>query len=332
MTLAIATADSPWPLPLKPQIEAALDRFLPSADTQPEPLHRALRYAVFAEGKRLRPQLLLHVAAACGASASDADLAMRAACAVELVHIASLAHDDLPCFENTSLRRGRPTVHALYGEAHALLVGDALLTHSFDLLLSAPRAQATRALRIGQLLARAASTSCGLGGGFSSAHDAPACVRPAESAARYHAIKSGALFAMAAESGAMAAGSRRTEDWARVGRLVSQGYQLVHALRALPSLVEPVAGGSGHGAAYALLPQPRVMLQQQLATLAATLHGQIGAMAVRAQPLLDFLAALYVPLLPGGSSHPATTASSASGFCEHGSGAAAFPSPSSVRK
>ena len=296
MSTGHPTADLPWPLPLKPQVEGALDRLLPPLDAQPEPLHRALRYAVFAEGKRLRPQLLLHVAAACGASAADADLAMRAACAVELVHIACLTHDDMPCFDNAELRRGRPTVHVLFGEARALLVGDALLSFSFELLMGATRTQAVRALRIGQLLARAASASCGLLASASPDSDAPLCATPAESAAKYHAQKRGALFAMAAESGAIAAGSRRSEDWASIGRLISRGYQLVHSLPYSPSVGDSATADS-RAHLLAVSSPSHAALRAQLSTVAARLNAQIRALAPRPEPLIDFLSALYLPLL-----------------------------------
>lgn len=288
-------------LPLRPQIETALDLLLPSLQTQPETLHRALRYAVLTSGKRMRPLFLLRVAQACGAKAADLDLALRAACALELVHIASLVHDDLPCFDNATHRRGQPTVHVLFGESLAVLVGDALLTRSFELLMDASRSHAPRALRIGRELARAAGSSCGL---VASQGLEVCALSPSdtESAATYHVVKTGALFGMAAASGAIAAGSRQVEEWFRFGLLVGQGYQWVHSLHELP-----LRSGSPSGDSLPVLaPSVRGVLKQQLSTLAGSIQRQIDGLAVQPAPLTDFLTALWSPLLASplrGESH-----------------------------
>jgi len=110
-------------------IDAALDEYLPAADVPPEPIHRAIRYSVFAGGKRLRPILTLLSAAACGGRYKDA---IVPACAVEMVHTYSLIHDDLPAMDDDDLRRGKPTNHKVFGEAMAILAGDALLTLAFE--------------------------------------------------------------------------------------------------------------------------------------------------------------------------------------------------------
>ena len=110
-------------------VEAALERWVP-ADA-PAGLGAAMRYGVLDGGKRLRPLLVM---AACEAVAGDADAALRAAVAVELIHAYSLVHDDMPCMDNDVLRRGKPTVHVKFGEASALLAGDALQALAFELL------------------------------------------------------------------------------------------------------------------------------------------------------------------------------------------------------
>ncbi|RYD37015.1 MAG: polyprenyl synthetase family protein [Verrucomicrobiaceae bacterium] len=117
------------------RIDAALERLLPSADTPPATLHAAIRHSMFAGGKRLRPVLLL---AACEACGGDAEQALPAACAVECIHTYSLIHDDLPCMDDDDFRRGRPTCHKVYGEAVAVLAGDALQPMAFELLLQSP--------------------------------------------------------------------------------------------------------------------------------------------------------------------------------------------------
>jgi geranylgeranyl diphosphate synthase type II len=112
-------------------VDAALDRFLPKETDLPHALHRAIRYSVFAGGKRVRPILLL---AACRAVGGDTGRALPAACALEMIHTYSLIHDDLPAMDNDDFRRGNPTSHKVFGEAIAILAGDALLTEAFKLL------------------------------------------------------------------------------------------------------------------------------------------------------------------------------------------------------
>jgi geranylgeranyl diphosphate synthase, type II len=113
------------------EVDSALDRLLPKASAKPATIHRAIRYSLFAGGKRMRPILCLAAAEACGASY---DNAIFPACAVECVHTYSLIHDDLPCMDDDDLRRGRPTSHKVFGEAIAVLAGDALLTVGFEIL------------------------------------------------------------------------------------------------------------------------------------------------------------------------------------------------------
>lgn len=113
------------------QVDTAMDRFLPKAKERPATIHAAMRYSVFAGGKRLRPILCLAAAEACG---GDVEKALAPACSVELLHTYSLVHDDLPAMDNDDLRRGRPTCHKVYGEGMAVLCGDALLTEAFAVL------------------------------------------------------------------------------------------------------------------------------------------------------------------------------------------------------
>ncbi|MFZ4116664.1 MAG: polyprenyl synthetase family protein [Chthoniobacterales bacterium] len=116
------------------RVEAALRQVLPAASTRPKTLHRAMRYSLFAGGKRLRPLLCLAAAEACSQKKVSLESAMPAACALELLHTYSLIHDDLPSMDNDDLRRGKPTCHKVFGEGIAILAGDALLTLSFELL------------------------------------------------------------------------------------------------------------------------------------------------------------------------------------------------------
>jgi geranylgeranyl diphosphate synthase type II len=115
-------------------VNRALDRFLPSEKTRPATIHRAMRYSLFAGGKRLRPALTLAAAAACGGGDADA---LPLACAVECIHTYSLIHDDLPAMDNDDFRRGKPTCHKVFGEGIAVLAGDALLTQAFEIAAQA---------------------------------------------------------------------------------------------------------------------------------------------------------------------------------------------------
>src|SRR4029077_5373865 len=111
-------------------VNRALDQFLPSEKTKPATIHKAMRYSLFAGGKRMRPALCLAAAAACGGSEEEA---MPLACAVECIHTYSLIHDDLPAMDNDDFRRGKPTNHKVFGEGIAILAGDALLTQAFEI-------------------------------------------------------------------------------------------------------------------------------------------------------------------------------------------------------
>ena len=120
-------------------VNKALDGFLlPKAGTKPATTHQAMRYSIFAGGKRLRPALCLAAAEACG---GDMEAGMPAACAVECIHTYSLIHDDLPAMDDDDFRRGKPTNHKVFGEGVAILAGDALLTQAFEIAAKATRAK-----------------------------------------------------------------------------------------------------------------------------------------------------------------------------------------------
>ena len=116
------------------EVDRALDRFLPKASVPPATIHKAMRYSLFAGGKRLRPILCLAASEACGGKISAA---LPHACAVECIHTYSLIHDDLPSMDNDDLRRGRPTCHKVFGDGIAILAGDALLTIAFEIATNA---------------------------------------------------------------------------------------------------------------------------------------------------------------------------------------------------
>jgi len=171
------------------EVEAALSHWV--AEDAPERLSEAMRYAVLDGGKRLRPLLVL---AACEAVRGNPEAALRAACAVELIHAYSLVHDDMPCMDNDVLRRGKPTVHVKFGEAGALLAGDALQALAFELL--APEGDAVPATiqaRLCRLLARAAGHE-GMAGGQAIDLASVGLALDESALRRMHRMKTGALL------------------------------------------------------------------------------------------------------------------------------------------
>jgi geranylgeranyl diphosphate synthase type II len=203
-------------------VDAALQRFLPSETTAPAIVCEAMRYSLFAGGKRLRPILALASAEATaetrGISAADAQsLALPSACAIELIHTYSLVHDDLPAMDDDTMRRGRPTAHVVFGEGMAILAGDALLTEAFRLLAREPSGAAAaldpsevamRKLRTIALVADAAGSAGMVGGqAIDLQAAAPGAAPLSGDALRgMHARKTGALIRGAALAGAVMAG------------------------------------------------------------------------------------------------------------------------------
>jgi len=187
-----------------PVVDAHLDAVLPPAGQGAPRLHAAMRHLVFPGGKRLRPAFAFAAAEACGRSARDA---LAAAAAVELVHTYSLVHDDLPCMDDDDVRRGRPTVHVLFGEATAVLAGDALLALAFEVLAAADAEPACVAACVRDLAATAGAAWL-VGGQAADLACAdlqtPPDVRHIESV---HERKSAALLAAAVRCGARLAGA-----------------------------------------------------------------------------------------------------------------------------
>lgn len=190
---------SGWQSRARAQTELILERVLPSASKQPESLHQAMRYAVLDGGKRLRPLLVL-AAAELGKSVQAA--CEQAAAAVECIHVYSLVHDDMPAMDNDTLRRGKPTCHVRYGEATALLTGDALQTLAFELLSQANGLPAERQLRMIRTLA-AASGSLGMAGGQAVDLDNVGKSLSQTELEAMHRLKTGALIRAAVLLGAL---------------------------------------------------------------------------------------------------------------------------------
>jgi len=206
------------------RIEAALDEAVTLAQGPGAPplLASALRYAVFPAGHRIRPQLCLAVAGACGDS--DPRAADAAASAIELLHCASLVHDDLPCFDDSPLRRGKASVHAEYGAPIAVLTGDALIVHAFATLRPVAARDPARMAALLGIVAEAVGSPSGIVAG--QAWECEVAVPLAD----YQRAKTGALFVAATRAGAAAAGAD-AEPWRTLGEKLGEAYQVADDLR-----------------------------------------------------------------------------------------------------
>lgn len=198
---------------LRPQVDEALDRFLPAAATEPAAISEAMRYSVFAGGKRVRPALVVLAGEACGASLPDL---LPGGAAIEMIHTFSLVHDDLPALDDDDLRRGRPTLHKVQGEAMAVLAGDALLNHAFAVLAAEPAsASPERRLRAVRLMAEAVGVAGMIGGQVLDLEHEGAVVpggrsgreRAAKVLERIHRLKTGALIEASTRLGGIYAGA-----------------------------------------------------------------------------------------------------------------------------
>jgi len=189
-------------------IDSQLDRLIPKESEPPERVHSAIRWSVFAGGKRFRPALLLATGQTFGAAPDDL---LRTACALEMIHTYSLIHDDLPSMDNDELRRGRPTCHVKFDEATAILAGDALQTLAFQTI--AEDEKLSPQLRVGLVaeIARAAGTPAGMVAGQAHDLDAESREVTSDELERIHHRKTGALIRAAARCGAIIAGASEPE-------------------------------------------------------------------------------------------------------------------------
>jgi len=203
-------------------VDHALDRWLPPATQEPVQLHEAMRYAVFAGGKRLRPAI---ARAACLALGGEDQAAVPVACALEMLHTYSLIHDDLPAIDDDDLRRGRASCHKQFGDATAILAGDALQTEAFALLAN------QCGLRMVAELTAAAGTR-GMVGGEIADIEAEGQPPERERVESIHERKTAALFAASARMGAIAAGGpdAQIDALGRYGRWVGLAFQIVDDL------------------------------------------------------------------------------------------------------
>jgi geranylgeranyl diphosphate synthase, type II len=215
-------------------VDAALERLLPAETTEPVSIHTAMRYSVFAGGKRIRPILSLVAARIFEPDAKpEASHAMHAACAIEFIHTYSLIHDDLPALDNDDLRRGKPTCHKKFGEATAILAGDGLLTLAFQ-IIGESSTSAERTLAILQEVSSAAGTVKGMvGGQVADLESAGKRVAP-QTLEYIHRSKTAALIRASVSTGAISAGAGISD----VARLRSFGETIGWAFQVTDDILD----------------------------------------------------------------------------------------------
>jgi geranylgeranyl diphosphate synthase, type II len=208
------------------RVDAALDRWVPAEGEDPVLIHRAMRYSLFAGGKRIRPLLAIAAAEAVSDSPSGIE---NAACSLELIHTYSLIHDDLPALDNDDLRRGRPTCHKVFGDAMAILAGDALLTLAFEVLGRLEEIDANRRVRLVEELARASGTVGGMIGGQVNDIQGEGKHPTAELLDSIHRAKTGALLRASVRIGALYAGAdtHQLAALTRFGEHAGLAFQIV---------------------------------------------------------------------------------------------------------
>ncbi|MDA0373282.1 MAG: polyprenyl synthetase family protein [Planctomycetota bacterium] len=236
----------------RPAVEAELERLIPSAEVEPRALHAAMRHAMFPGGKRLRPVLALLAAEATG---GDPRAALRPAAALELVHTYSLVHDDLPCMDDDALRRGRPTCHVAFGEANALLAGDALLTLAFEAVAeggaSAVKALAAAAGSLGMVGGQVGDLEAeGLGGDLTL-----------ERLEWIHDRKTGALIVASLEVGVFAGGGdpAALDAIRSYGRTIGRAFQVADDILDVTGTAEALGKMPGQDAAHGKSTYPSLL-------------------------------------------------------------------------
>jgi geranylgeranyl diphosphate synthase type II len=280
---------------IRAEVDAALDRHADFDGDCPESLREAIRHSLLAPAKRLRPLLVLLAAESCGC---ERQRAMPAAVAIEMVHTYSLIHDDLPAMDDDDLRRGRPSCHALYGEAMAILAGDALLARAFEVLSEEIQPPAVAARCCAQL-SRAAGASALVGG---QADDLAAESSPGDLAQleRIHRRKTGALFVVALRLGGTVAGAGdlRLQCLDRFGKNLGLAFQIVDDLLDVQGDQAILGKRTGKDRDRGKLTFPAILgvresrlragrLVDEACTALATMEAQTGHLEALARYVLD---------------------------------------------
>jgi geranylgeranyl diphosphate synthase type II len=240
------------------EVNQWLDKFLPQEEVAPTSIHRAMRYSIFAGGKRLRPILVLSSGEALGAATEDL---MPAACALELIHTYSLIHDDLPAMDNDDLRRGRPTCHKAFGEAIAILAGDALLTQAFRILSAeAPNGDAAKQLRVIREISTAAGTVEALIGGQVVDIESEGKAVDAETLEYIHRSKTGAMIRACCVVGGIIAGAsdEQLQRITRYGECIGLAFQIADDILDVTQTSEQLGKTAGKDLAAAKATYPAI--------------------------------------------------------------------------
>jgi len=276
-------------------IDAALDRLLPPPTASPETIHRAMRYSVFAGGKRLRPILCVEAARAVADQTPDLD---TVACSLELVHTYSLIHDDLPALDDDDFRRGRPTCHKQFDEAMAILAGDALLTLAFQVLAEAEAIPLQRRASVVAELAGAAGTVEGMIAGQVRDLEGEGQPPTADLLDGIHRAKTGALLTASVRMGAIAAGASgaQLETLTRYGRHVGLAFQIVDDILDVEQSTAELGKTAGKDARQGKITFPAVyglaqshrMAEEEAARARAALDG-MDERAARLRELAEFV-------------------------------------------
>lgn len=275
-------------------VDRALDRALPKATAKPATIHKAMRYSIFAGGKRLRPVLTLAAAEACGGSI---EAALPAACAVECIHTYSLIHDDLPCMDDDDLRRGRPTSHKVFGEGMAVLAGDALLTVAFEIMASAaPAKRYPIAAMIGDLAAAAGSRQL-IAGQVLDLEGEGKKVTGAE-LKLIHQSKTAALLTASLRLGAMSANAtpQKLEAITEFGQALGLAFQVIDDILDVTQTTEKLGKTAGKDVKAIKATYPAIFgldrSRREAHRLTKRAHETIdvfGAQAARLRELADYL-------------------------------------------
>jgi len=272
-------------------VDAALDRFLPKAKTRPATIHEAMRYSLFAGGKRLRPILCLAAAEACGGSI---EAALAPAAAVECIHTYSLIHDDLPCMDDDDLRRGMPTCHVKFGEGIAVLAGDALLTLAFGILARTPETPRYGVAAYISELASASGSRHLIGGQVMDLEGEGSHVTLTPARLRYvHESKTAALLTSAIRLGAMTANATpaRLEALSTYGRSLGLAFQIIDDILDVTSTSEKLGKSVGKDEAAAKSTYPALFglekSRREASRLTRLAHEALQPFAKKAAGLHD---------------------------------------------
>jgi geranylgeranyl diphosphate synthase type II len=271
-----------------------MDRLLPRAAVRPATLHKAMRYSLFAGGKRIRPALVLAAAEACGGAV---EAALPAACAVECIHTYSLIHDDLPAMDDDDFRRGQPTNHKVFGEGIAILAGDALLTAAFDLAAQAPaRPRYPVALQVRELAEAAGSLQLIAGQVADLEGEGRKLTVPQ---LRYiHERKTSALLRCSARLGGMSAGCsrRQLEALSDFGYHVGLAFQVIDDILDVTQTSEALGKTAGKDVRAEKATYPAILGLERSRRIAAQLTARafaslrpLGRRAAALHALADYL-------------------------------------------